>query len=179
MMQKLIILGLLKDHYSSGYDIKKFIEKKLGIFSQPETKSIYYPLQKMEREGLIKKQELKGQTHLKKYIYSLTAKGEKEFISLCNEALQSNRRPFIDIDIPLYFLPHLRTRDVLARLRLRRRFLEKVKTWLQEKLTDTKEFPPYQMLLLKHHFNLLGAEEKFLEDFMIFMQKHPNFARPA
>ena len=174
MIQKLIILGLLKEHYSSGYDIKKFIEKKLGIFAQPDIKSIYYPLQKMEREGLIKKRELKGQTHLKKYIYSLTTKGEKEFISICNEALKSSRRPLIDIDIPLYFLPHLSARDVLARLRLRRRFLEKVKTWLQLKLTETKEFPPYQMLLLKHHFNLLGAEEKFVEEFMAFIKGHPS-----
>ncbi|MDD5194620.1 MAG: PadR family transcriptional regulator [Candidatus Omnitrophica bacterium] len=172
MIQKLIILGLLKEHYSSGYDIKKFIEKKLDTFSQLDTQSIYYPLKKMEKEGLIKKSELSGQTHLKKYMYSLTAKGEKEFVYLCNQALLSNKRPFIDIDIPLYFLPHLNKRDVLARLRLRKRVLQKVKAWLALKVADTKEFLPYQTLLLKHHLNLLGAEKKFIEEFAEFVKQH-------
>jgi DNA-binding PadR family transcriptional regulator len=172
MIQKLIILGLLKEHRSSGYDIKKFIEKKLGAFSQLDTQSIYYPLKKMEREGLIKKSELEGQTHLKKYMYSLTAKGEKEFVTLCNQALLSSKRPFIDIDIPLYFLPYLVKRDVLSRLRLRKRFLEKAKAWLMVKVNDTKEFLPYQTLLLKHHLNLLGAEEKFIQEFMQFIKQH-------
>ncbi|RKY44537.1 MAG: PadR family transcriptional regulator, partial [Candidatus Omnitrophota bacterium] len=48
MIQKLVILGLLKNKPSSGYDIKKFIEKDLKIFTDLDTHSIYYPLKKME-----------------------------------------------------------------------------------------------------------------------------------
>ncbi|MCM8787262.1 MAG: PadR family transcriptional regulator [Candidatus Omnitrophica bacterium] len=171
-MIEIIILGFLKERQASGYDIKKFIEKKLDLFSGIDTSSIYYPLQKMEKDGLIQKKELRGQTHLKKYVYKLTEKGEKEFIKLCNKTLISPRRPSIDIDIPLYFLPHLPKKDVLSRLRLRKRFLYQVKKWFKEKFKEYK-FLPHQILLFKHHFQLLSAEEKFIKNFIEFI-KHGN-----
>jgi DNA-binding PadR family transcriptional regulator len=171
MIQRLIILGILKEKPSSGYDIKKFIERELGVFSQLNTSSIYYPLRKMEKEGLIKKKEMK-EKHFKKYIYSITSKGEKEFAKLYKEVLISQKRPFIDIDIPLYFLPYLEKKEVIVRLRLRKRFLEKAKQWLVSKLESKEKFLPHQTLILKHHLNLLGAEEKFLEEFIDFVKKY-------
>jgi DNA-binding PadR family transcriptional regulator len=173
MIQKLIILGFLKEMPCSGYDIKKFLEKKLGIFSQLDTSSIYYPLKKMEKEGLIKKRELKGKKHLKKYLYTITPKGEKEFINLSQQTLVSKKRPFIDIDIPLYFLPYLRKKEVILRLRLRKRFLNKAKKWLISKLGHKTDFLPHQILILKHHLNLLRAEEKFVNEFIEFVKGYP------
>lgn len=166
MIQKIVILGILKTNPASGYDIKKFIEKALGLFSSMETHSIYYPLKKMEQAGLIKKVELQGETHLKKYMYTITPKGEREFHALCEEALSSEKRPFIDIDIPLYFLPYLEKKGVIARLRLRKRFLEKARLWLVAKLAKNSEFPNHQRLLLKHHLNLLNAEEEFVKEML-------------
>ena len=55
MIQRLIILGLLKQGSLSGYDIKKKMEKDLGIFSNVESQSVYYSLRQMEREGFIQK----------------------------------------------------------------------------------------------------------------------------
>lgn len=164
MIQKVIILGLLKRNVSSGYDIKKFMDKELGVFSNLETESIYYHLKKMEQERLIKKKVSKGQTNLKKYFYSITPKGNREFINLCNQALRSQKRPFIEIDIPLYFLPYLERKEVVARLRVRKRFLDKARQWLGDKLQGNETFPVHQKLLLKHHLNLLQAEESFLDE---------------
>jgi hypothetical protein len=76
----------------------------------------------------------------------------------------SQKRPFIDIDIPLYFLPYLDKKEVLSRLRLRKRFLEKVKEWLADNLKLPKKFPIHQQMLLQHHQNLLNAEESFVEN---------------
>jgi DNA-binding PadR family transcriptional regulator len=166
MVQKLVILGILKTNPASGYDIKKFIEKELGLFSSMETHSIYYPLKKMEQAGLIRKTELRGETHLKKYMYSITPKGEREFFGLCQEALSSEKRPFIDIDLPLYFLPYLDTKEVIARLRLRKRFLEKARQWLIAKLANNQEFPTHQKLLLKHHLSLLNTEDEFVKEIL-------------
>lgn len=163
-IQKLIILGILKEGPKHGYEIKKIIKKELGIFSSLENKSIYYPLKIMEKRGLIKKDTAKGRGTLLRYVYSITSEGNKEFLKLAMEALLSEKRPFIDIDIPLYFLPFLEKREVIARLRLRKRFLEKVKGWLTANLNAEEEFPPHQRLLLKHHLNLLHAEENFVEE---------------
>jgi len=174
-----IILGLLKNKPLTGYDIKKIMEKEFGIFSSQQSTSIYYTLNKLEKNGLITKEELE-EGHIKKYIYSLTNKGEKEFINLSKDLLLSNRRPFIDFDIPLYFLPYLNNRDLLARLRLRKIFLKKARLWLLDKLKNKDKFLMHQIFIFKHHLNLLKAEEKFLKEFIGFIKNKiyaPNFCK--
>ena len=164
MIQKLIILGFLKKHSASGYDLKKFIKEDLGIFSQLENYSIYYPLSKMERDGLITKKEKNKDGHIKKYVYSITPKGEKEFAKLAKEALISQRRPFIELDIALYFLPFLAAGDIIPLLRLRSRFIDNVKHWLTLKEKELKDYPPNFTLLIKHHHKLADAEKEFIKD---------------
>ena len=164
MIQKLIILGFLKRSSSSGYDIKKFIEKELEIFSKLEAQSIYYHLKKMEKEDLIKKEEVKSEKYLKKYRYFITPKGEKAFIDFCREALLSQRRPFIELDIALYFLPFLEKKEIMPLLRLRLRFLENVKKWLISKEEELKKAPKNLFLLINHQLTLAIAEKEFLEN---------------
>ncbi len=165
-IQKLIILGILKEGPRHGYEIKKSIKKDLARFTSLENKSIYYPLKMMEKEGLIKKTTSKGKTVLLRHVYSISPKGNKEFLRLALETLLSEKRPFIDIDIPLYFLPHLESKEVLARLRLKKRFLEKARQWLLDNFESKKDFPPHQKLLLRHHLNLLNAEDNFIEEIL-------------
>jgi len=171
-IQNLIILGILKDGPRHGYEIKKLIKEELGVFTSSENKSIYYPLKIMEQKGLINKSTSQRQGKLLRYVYSITPKGNKEFLNLAMEALLSETRPFIDIDIPLYFLPHLDKREVLARLRLRKRFLEKVKGWLADNLEAGQKFPSHQKLLLKHHLNLLNAEESFVDEIIAIVKNY-------
>lgn len=163
-IQELIILGILKEHPRHGYEIKKIIRKELGIFTTLENRSIYYPLKIMEKKGLIKKTTTQTKGRLFRYTYAITSRGDKAFTALAMDALLSEKRPFIDIDVPLYFLPYLEKKEVLARLRLRKRFLEKVARWLNENLEAEKAFPSHQILLLRHHRNLLNAEEGFLDE---------------
>jgi len=166
-IQRLIILGILKESPRHGYEIKKIIKNDIGVFASIESKSIYYPLQIMEKKGFIKKTVAKEKGRPQKYVYSLTPRGDKEFLRLAMEALISEKRPFIDIDIPLYFLPYLNKKSVLARLRLRKRFLEEVRKWLSKNIKRKNKFSPYQRLLLKHHLNLLTAEDGFLDDILV------------
>jgi len=164
MIQKLIILGFLKKNPVSGYDISKFINQELGVFSQLNTHSIYYPLKKMEQAGLIEKEELPRKSHIKKYIYHITPRGSKAFLELCKDAFISRGRPFMELDIALYFLPFLNIREIVPLLRLRLRFLSKVKQWLQVKESGLKESPHNLSLLIKHHLKLAAAEIEFIHD---------------
>lgn len=166
-IQRLIILGVLKEGPKHGYQIKKIIQKEMGIFSEPEMQSIYYPLEKMQAEGLLKKKELKGEKNLNKYIYYITPSGEKEFFELCRQILLSERMPFVELDVTLYFLPFLDKKKILPLLRLRLWFLEKVKRWLLEKEKGQKEMPKNLALLIKHHFKLASAEKEFLKDMIM------------
>lgn len=171
-IQKIVILGTLKESPCHGYEIKKIVKEKLGLFTALENRSFYYPLKVMEERGFITKKKSQVQNHPPRYTYSITEKGEKEFSKLALDALISQRRPFIDIDIPLYFLPYLEKKEVLARLRLRKRFLEKVKDWLADNLELVREFPTHQRMLLKHHLNLLNAEEGFVEEIIDIVKNY-------
>jgi len=163
-IQKLIILGILKEGPKHGYEIKKIIKKELGVFASLENKSIYYPLKMMKNGGLIEKSTSRGRGKIERHVYSLTPRGNKEFLRLAMTALLSQKRPFFDIDIPLYFLPHLEKKKVFAHLRVKKRFLEKVRKWLTNNLKRKGELSPHQKLLLKHHLNLLNAEEGFVDE---------------
>jgi len=164
-IQKLIILGILKQGPKHGYEIKKIIKKELEVFASLENKSIYYPLKIMKERGLIKEKSIpKEPGKIERHVYSLTPLGSKEFLKLAMSALLSQKRPFIEIDIPLYFLPHLDKKKVFAHLRLKKKFLEKVRKWLISNLKRKGEFSPHQKLLLKHHLNLLNAEEEFVNE---------------
>lgn len=170
-VQELIILGILKQQPRHGYEIKKILQKELGIFTALENKSIYYPLKIMEQKGFIKKTTTQTKGRLFRYVYAITSRGNKAFNALAMDALLSEKRPFIDIDIPLYFLPYLEKKEVLARLRLRKRFLEKVENWLNSNLKAEGAFPSHQILLLKHHRNLLNAEENFVDEIINILRK--------
>lgn len=171
MIQTLTILGLLKKNPASGYDIKKFIENDLKIFFDLENKSIYYSLQQMEKSRLITCKELKGKAALKKYVYTITSLGKKRFSELSRKVLLSNKRPFIESDIGLYFLPFINKNEVLSVLRLRIRFLGKVKQWLDSKYQELNNAPKNLNLLIKHHFQLAEAETLFLKDMLVSVKK--------
>lgn len=170
-IQRLVILGILKEGPKHGYQIKKIIQKEIGIFSEFEMQSIYYPLGKMEKEGLVRKKEIKGENNLNKYTYHITPLGEKEFFELCRQTFLSQRQPFVELDVALYFLPFLDKKKILPMLRLRLWFLEKVKRWLLEKEKEQKNIPKNLTLLLRHHFKLASAESDFLKGMITAIKK--------
>ena len=104
---ELLFLGLLKDGPKHGYEIKRLIEEDLFPFVGLKIKSIYYPLKKMEKLGLVKKDVGREGKWPEKYVYSLTPKGEKIFDHLITESFLSIERPYFNIDLSLYFLQYV------------------------------------------------------------------------
>jgi len=90
MVQKILILGLIKEGPKHGYEIKKIIKEEFGIFSSLSSVSIYYPLKIMEQEGLIVKKSGRGRKHLEKYVYEITPKGERPLESAPHKAKKQN-----------------------------------------------------------------------------------------
>jgi len=114
---KLLFLGLLKDGPKHGYEIKRLIDEELFPFVGLKIKSIYYPLKKMEKLGLIKKDVGREGKWPEKYTYSLTAKGGKIFDHLVTDSFLSIERPYFNIDLALYFLQYVDQKIVKRQLR--------------------------------------------------------------
>ncbi len=157
---ELLFLGLLKEGPKHGYEIKRKIEEELFPFVGLKIKSIYYPLRKMEKLGLINKDVGREGRWPEKFVYSITSKGEKIFEHLITESFMSIERPYFNIDLSLYFLPYVDQKIAKRRLRARVIFLKRIKRDL-EKLKENVNIPSQHLhIILNHDLDLVGAEIK-------------------
>jgi DNA-binding PadR family transcriptional regulator len=157
---ELLFLGLLKDGPKHGYEIKKIIQEELFPFVAIRIKSIYYPLNKMAKLGLVKKDVGKEGKGPEKYTYSLTPKGEKIFDHLITESFLSIERPYFNIDLSLYFLQYVDSKIVIRQLRGRLIFLNRIKRELESIKTNKKASQKHLQIILDHDLDLVNAEIK-------------------
>lgn len=155
---ELLFLGLLKDGPKHGYEIKRLIEEELFPFVGLKIKSIYYPLKKMEKLGLIKKDVGREGKWPEKYVYSLTPKGDKIFDHLITESFLSIERPYFNIDLSLYFLPYVEKKIAKRQLRGRILFLRRIRRGLQSIPKTMKTSQKHMNVILDHDLDLVEAE---------------------
>ena len=159
LSQELVLLGLLMDGPKHGYQLKKLVQKIQGLFASIDTKSIYYPLKVLEREGFIEKEKLKEGNRPEKFVYSITPRGRLRFFRLLNDNFLVIQRPFINVDLSLYFLPYVEYPLAKKRLRMRLKGLERVRRWLQQRKGETEG--EHLLFILEHNLDLVEAEIKF------------------
>ena len=155
---ELLFLGLLKDGPKHGYEIKRQIEEELFPFVGLKIKSIYYPLKKMEKLGLIKKDIGREGKWPEKYVYSLTAKGEKIFDHLITDSFLSIERPYFNIDLSLYFLQYVDKKIAKRQLRGRVLFLRRIRKELGTYKRGMKKTQEHLEVILDHDLDLVEAE---------------------
>lgn len=161
--QELLILGLLKDKPRHGYEIKKQIKDVISTFAALEVESTYYSLTLLEKKGFVKKAVSAEGNRPEKFVYSLTAKGEKRFNQLLTKTLLTVERPNFSFDMALYFLPYMPTDTALHRLKGRSRMLLKVEDALGRLADQLKEKSSYHLKsIVDHNLELLQAEKKFI-----------------
>lgn len=168
---ELLFLGLLKEGPKHGYEIKRLIEEELFPFIGLKIKSIYYPLKKMEQLGLVDKDVGREGRWPEKFVYSITAKGEKIFDHLINESFLSIERPYFNIDLSLYFLPYVDQKIARRRLKARVIFLNRIKRDLQGLKKNVKLNAQHLNIILDHDLALVEAEIKSLASLIHILEK--------
>jgi len=155
---ELLFLGLLKDGPKHGYEIKRLIEGELFPFIGLKIKSIYYPLKKMEKLGLVKKDVGREGKWPEKFVYTLTSKGEKIFDHLITDSFLSIERPYFNIDLSLYFLQYVEKSIAKRQLRGRIIFLRRIKNELQRTKETIDKSRRHLHIILEHDLTLVEAE---------------------
>ena len=165
MMQDLVILGLLKEGPKHGYEIRKSIDQELSTFTTVDSKSIYYPLRKLEKKGLVVKRAGRKGKRPAKFIYKITKEGEEIFERLLNSNFLTFQRPIFNIDLSLYFLPLVKSGLAMSRLRSRLRGMRKIMRWLKErKVSLENKGESYHLLaIFEHQIELTKADIKFTQ----------------
>jgi DNA-binding PadR family transcriptional regulator len=159
--QELIILGLLQEGPKHGYEIRKQLKNLISLFAYVETKSIYYPLRVMAKDGLLEMKSSRQGTRPEKYVYTITSKGLNKFKQLLSENLSLLERPILNLDISLYFLPYLKKEDIVKRLSFRLKLLKRIKNWLAKQKVTKNKYSRHLLAILEHNLELILAEIKF------------------
>lgn len=165
--QELVILGLLKEGPKHGYQIKKLLKSVLGVFTSFETTSIYYSLKNLEEKGYLRKEVSREGLRPQKYIYKITPLGEERLNKLLLDNFLSLHRPFVNVDLSLYFLPYIDREMLLHKTKVRIKALERVKVWLKKRIEEFAKkdrFP--QRKILEHNLKLVEAEIEFTKDLL-------------
>ncbi len=89
-MIKALILYYLSIKPTHGYEIQKFIQvNEMDSWTKIQSGSIYYALNKLEKEGLIVLIEETGSGTKGRKLYSITERGKEELKELVKEELHS------------------------------------------------------------------------------------------
>jgi DNA-binding PadR family transcriptional regulator len=162
--QELLFLGLLQGGPKHGYQLKKLVGEISATFTGSKTDSIYYPLKRMLKDGLVTQTANRAGNRPVKYIYKITEKGREEFGKLLLKSILAIEKPYFSIDLSLYFInyitPEVRRRYLKTRLKL----LERLKNGLgklKNNLTGKKTLPNI-VAIVEHNQELLEAEIKFV-----------------
>jgi DNA-binding PadR family transcriptional regulator len=117
MLIPLYILGLLsRAGPQHGYQLKKLFEEQLSDFTQIKLPTVYYHLEKMEKDGLLSASREKSQNGQDKTIYSITEKGTGEFPLLLERFLEFHYRPTFETDAVFYFSDRIDRSAILESL---------------------------------------------------------------
>jgi DNA-binding PadR family transcriptional regulator len=165
-MLKLVLMGLLIKGDNHGYNLRKMIEKDLSNLINVDNTSIYYTLNKMEKEGLVTFKIISDTKRPQKNLYSLTEKGKKEFRELLLSNMSDNRRPLLNIDISLYFIDMLEKQEAIDKLADRSRELRKLIFFMktQQRSAETSNPKGKEAIIISHNIKLAETELQFLKD---------------
>ncbi|PIQ88199.1 MAG: PadR family transcriptional regulator [Candidatus Omnitrophica bacterium CG11_big_fil_rev_8_21_14_0_20_43_6] len=161
--QELILLGLLRQGPKHGYEIKIKVREILSLFAGVQLKSIYYPLQILEKKGLLTKRAVKKGKRPQRLVYCLTPGGKERFEALLNKNLLDFKRPQFTLDLSLYFLGFMKPAQARRRLKKRLEILDKILSGIEEMFGSKALKNSLPLLrIMEHNLCLLRAESGFL-----------------
>ena len=163
-MIPLYILGLLQRFGPQhGYQIKKIISEQMADFTQIKLPTIYYHLEKMESDGLLRAGRAKPGSRPEKTVYDITEQGKKDFQELLNGLLSFEYRPSFPSDAVFYFSDSLDRGHIQSHLEDDLRKLGEAIRSIQNHLRETLPFVPEPdqdmvRIIFDHHLRHYQAE---------------------
>jgi DNA-binding PadR family transcriptional regulator len=165
-MLELAILGLLKERPMHGYELRKQLSQKLGLFWTVSFGSLYPTLKKLERRGVVEKVTPAGDERARrKQEYRITAAGEDDFLALLGE-LDASAWEGEKFSLRLAFFRYLKPE-------IRLRLLERRRSYLEDRLTQGERAlqralrlraDTYTVALMRHGVDGINNDIAWLDD---------------
>jgi DNA-binding PadR family transcriptional regulator len=106
MTQDLVLLGILAGGPLHGYEVRKAIEDKVTPVVGLQPRSVYYALRKLKERDLVSSKPERAGKRPRKFVYRLTRKGRRELRKLLIANMKRLQRPYMNIDLSLFFMDY-------------------------------------------------------------------------
>jgi DNA-binding PadR family transcriptional regulator len=165
-MLELAILGLLKERPMHGYELRKQLSQKLGLFWTVSFGSLYPTLKKLERRGVVEKVAPEGgERPRRKQEYRITAAGEDDFLMLLAE-FDTSAHEEDKFPLRLAFFRYLKPEIRLRLLERRRHYLEERLAQGERALQRALRLraDTYTVALMRHGVNGINNDITWLDE---------------
>lgn len=176
-MVPLYILGLLQRYGPQhGYQIKKIIAEQLSDFTQIKLPTIYYHLEKMQKEGFLIATSEKTGARPEKTVYSITEKGIEAFQKKLTKLLEFDYRSTFPADGVFYFSEYLEPNMITKNLITYIEKLKKIISYIESHWNETIQYVPKEMstmvnIIFSHHIKHYQAELDWAEESLKQLKK--------
>jgi DNA-binding PadR family transcriptional regulator len=175
MDDKLLLLGMLRQHQMHGYQLFEFIERDMSTCIDLKKPTAYYLLNRMAQDGWVEeRQEQEGNRPPRK-VYRLTGQGEAAFQRLLRENLAAYLPPGFAGDIGLAFMDTLEPAEALDLLRQRQAAIAAA-------LSAVEAAPQHQgslQWLVEHQLFHLKSELAWLEGLLERLETANRSSHPG
>ena len=168
MSDKLLLLGILRQHEMHGYQLYEYIDQGLAACTDLKKPTAYYLLNKMAQDGWVSEEITQEGNRPPRKVYRLTPGGEAAFQRLLRHDLETFDRQALVGDSCLAFLDELSPAEALPLLHKRR-------AGLAEALAAAHSAPQHPgslQLVLEHQRQHLTSELGWLDSVIARIEQY-------
>lgn len=160
MNRELLILGLLRDWDTHGYQLVDFLEKRLSYLVDLKKPTTYALLERLRRDGHVTMSVEREGNRPERRVYKVTPEGEAYFFQLLRKNLRGFERPRFPDAIGIYFLQALPAEEADALLSERLMTLDEELQEFEPKVAAHEGMAAHPVL--QHYVVHLQAERTWL-----------------
>jgi DNA-binding PadR family transcriptional regulator len=160
MDRQLLLLGLLRQGNSYGYELHQFIEDNLSFCTDLKKSTAYFLLDKMQAEGWIAEETEHVGNRPPRRVYRLLPAGEAAFHDMLRQSLSEYVPATFSGDAGVAFIDTLDPADALAGLTIRRSAL----TARLEHASQAPDHSGSMQWVIEHQTRHLCAELEWLDE---------------
>lgn len=162
----LILLGLIKGHPQSAYDIKKNIKyRHISRWIRISEQSIYKKVLQLESKEYISSHIEKNGNMPDKTIYTITEKRNTHFKELMNEISNKDISIFLDFNAIIMNLNFIDTKEQLVIVSNIKEKILQLKETLDVRLLERGHIPETGKAIFRQQISLVNVLEKWITDF--------------
>lgn len=161
----LIILGMIKQHPQSAYEIQKNMKyRNISKWVKVSVPSIYKKVLRLEEKGYISKHRQKDGNMPDKSVYTIKEKGNAYFLKLMNEVSKKEVNVFLDFNAVIVNLELVSDREKREYIKNIKLNIIEHKNILYKNLEERQHIPSIGKEIFNQQINLIESLEKWIGD---------------